>query len=95
MVDWSKVKKEYIPANETPSKRTKGLLWDVIFAEIPKGQTLVLHEPEVNSGTVRAALQRRWMVGKFKNLHIVTRGRLGTATIYIINTEKPLAGSES
>lgn len=89
MVDWSKIKKEYIAANDVPTGRGSQSPWDEIFAEIPSGQALVLHEPQVNSGTVGQALRSRQRKGKFKNLKISTKGRHGTATIYITNTEKP------
>jgi len=88
MVDWSKIKKEYIQASQVPIGRGSESPWDEIFSDIPKGQALVLHEPEVSAGTVRAALQRQHKHGRFKNIHITTKGVHGTATIYITNTEK-------
>lgn len=91
MVDWSKVKKSYIPASEVPKARREGSPWDEIFSNIPKGQALVLHEPEVNAGTVRGALQRMHRHGKFKNIEMSTKGLHGDATIYVINTEKATA----
>lgn len=88
MVDWTKVKKEFIAASEVPSGHGAQSPWNAIFNEIPKGQALVLHEPEVNAGTVRGALQRMHKHGKFKNLRFTSKGVHGTATIYITNTEK-------
>jgi len=91
MVDWNKIKKEYISANDVPTGHGAQSEWDNIFTEIPKGQALVLHEPEVNAGTIRAALQRKQRHGKFKNLKVTTKGVHGTATVYVTNTEKPQA----
>jgi hypothetical protein len=90
MVDWSKVKKEFIPASEVPSGHAPQGQWDEVFGSIPKGQALVLHEPEVNSSTVRQALQRMQKHGKYKNLRVSTKGVHATATVYITNTEKAL-----
>lgn len=90
MVDWSKVKKEYISSGDVPAGHGAQSHWDEIFNEIPKGQALVLHEPEVNAGTFRQALQRMHRHGKFKNLRMSTKGIHGTATIYITNTDKAL-----
>jgi hypothetical protein len=89
MVDWRKIKKEYVPATEVPVGRGTGAPWDEIFGDIQKGQALVLHEPEVSAGTIRAALQRQQKYGKFKNLKVTTKGVHGTAIIYVSNTEKP------
>jgi len=89
MVDWKKVTKAYIPSDQVPTGRTRESPWDAIFSEIPKGQALVLKEPEVSSGTVRAALKRNQARGRFKNLRMVSKGVHGQATIYITNTEKP------
>jgi len=88
MVDWSKVKKSYIPASEVPSGHGAQSPWDKIFEEIPKGQALVLHEPDVSAGTVRQALHTRHRKGKFKNLRMSTKGRHGIAVIYVTNIEK-------
>jgi hypothetical protein len=88
MVDWSKIKKEYISATSVPTGRTSQSPWDEIFADIPRGQALVLHEPEVNAGTVRQALQNRHNKGKFKYIYVTTKGVHGTATIYVTNSEK-------
>jgi hypothetical protein len=88
MVDWNKIKKEYISANDVPTGHGAHSEWDNIFAEIPKGQALVLHEPEVNSGTIRAALMRKQRKGQFKNLRYRSKGKHGTATIYVVNIEK-------
>jgi len=90
MVDWNKIKKEYVPSIEVPTGRGTGAPWDEIFGGIPKGQALVLHEPEISAGTIRAALQRMQNRGKFKNLHMSTKGIHGTATIYVTNTEKAI-----
>jgi hypothetical protein len=89
MVDWKKVKKEFIPANEVPGGHgaQNPAQWDELFSGIPKGQALVLHEPEINSGTIRNALRRTQKDGKFKNLRVSTKGIHGRATIYITNTE--------
>jgi hypothetical protein len=88
MVDWNKIKKQYISSNDVPSGHGPKAQWDEIFGDIPKGQALVLHEPEISAGTIRAALQRMQNNGKFKNLQLSTKGIHGTATIYITNTEK-------
>jgi hypothetical protein len=90
VVDWSKVKKEFIPANDVPTAgRGAQSPWDEIFNEIPKGQAWVLHEPEVNAGTVRGALKRMHKRGKFKYIRFSTKGIHGNAMIYLTNTEKP------
>ena len=88
MVDWKNLKKEYISSNEVPTGRDRESPWNDIFADIPKGQALVLHEPEVSAGTIRAALQRKQKNGKFKNLKVTTKGVHGTAIVYVTNTEK-------
>lgn len=90
MPDWSKIKKEYIPASAVPTGRASESPWDEIFSGIPKGQALVLHEPEVSAGTVGQALRTRHRKGKFKNIKVTTKGMHGTATIYITNTDKPI-----
>jgi hypothetical protein len=87
MVDWSKIKKEYIQANQVPTGRARESQWNNIFADIPKGQALVLREPEVSSGTIRAALKRMQAHGKFKNLKFISKGVHGSATIYVVNNE--------
>jgi hypothetical protein len=87
MVDSKKLTKEYIPIDQVPTGRDRESHWDEVFSEIPRGQALVLREPEVNSGTVRAALVRKQLKGKFKNLKYLSKGKHGTATIYIMNTE--------
>jgi hypothetical protein len=90
MVDWKKVKKEFIPASEVPLGHgaQNPAQWDELFSSIPMEQALVLHEPELSAGTIRNALRRMQKVGKFKNLKISTKGIHGRATIYITNTEK-------
>jgi hypothetical protein len=87
MKDWNKIKKEYVSIDEVPTARMTNNPWNEIFGEIPKGQALVLHEPEVKANTIWAALQR-WQkkYGKFKNLRFSTKGKHGTATVYITNT---------
>lgn len=92
MVDLSKIKKEFIPASEVPPPHTRTTEWDGLFSSIPRGQALVLREPEVNGGTVRGALQRKHNLGKFKNLEYSSKGVHGSATVYITNTEKPIEG---
>lgn len=88
MVDFNKIKKEYISINEVPPPHTRTTEWDEIFSSIPKGQALVLHEPDINSGTVRGALQRKHKDGKFKNLQYSSKGVHGSAIVYISNIEK-------
>ena len=89
LTDLSKIKKEFIPANEVPERQRVASQWDEIFGGIPKGQALVLHEPEVSRSAVRAALHTRQICGKFKNITVFSRGARKKATIYIVNTEKP------
>jgi len=89
MVDWSKIKKEYVSLDEVPVPHSRATEWDELFSSVPRGQALVLHEPDVNSGTVRGALQRKQKQGKFKNLQYSSKGVHGSATVYISNTEKP------
>jgi hypothetical protein len=88
MKDLSKLKLEFIPVNQVPTTRATQSPWEDIFKQIPAGQALILHEPDVNSGTVRAALVRKQRHNKFKNLQLVTKGKHGTATIYIKNNDK-------
>ena len=90
MTDFSKIRKEFIPASQVPEARRIPSEWDEIFKGIPKGQALVLHEPEIHSGTVREALRARQRHGKFKNIRVSTRGAKGKAAIYVINTDKPV-----
>jgi hypothetical protein len=90
MVDWKNIKKEYIPSNQVPTGRNRESPWDDVFTGIPKGQALVLREPEVNAGTIRAALKRKQAHGKYKNLKLTSKGVHGSATIYLINTESPV-----
>jgi hypothetical protein len=81
-----KDKLKFISANEVPyTRQTK---WDEIFAQIPKGQALVLEEPEVNADTLRAALLRRKRQGKFKNLQMIARGKRGHRKSYVANADK-------
>lgn len=89
MVDWEKIKKEYISAKEVPEPHSRESPWDEIFSSIPKGQALVLREPEVNAGTVRGALKRKQNKGKFKNLRYSSKGTHGSAVIYVTNMDKP------
>jgi hypothetical protein len=91
MTDWYKIKREYVPLEQVPPPHTRGTSpWDEIFGSIPKGQALVLREPEVSSGTVRAALTRKHKEGKFKNIQFSSKGVHGSGIIYISNTEKPV-----
>jgi hypothetical protein len=77
---------EFISADKVPyTKKTK---WDEIFASIPKGQALVIHEAEVRPEAVRTALSRRQKKGKFKNLKMIYREINGEIKSYIINTDK-------
>lgn len=88
MVDFNKIKKEYISIDEVPAPHTRASQWDELFSSIQKGQALVLHEPEVNASSTRAALQRKQKEGKFKHLQYSSKGVHGSATLYISNTEK-------
>lgn len=88
MVDLSKVKIELIPNEEVPISRVRETPWDDLFNKIPKGQTLVLKEPQVLAGSIRAALTRRQGSGKFKNLRLRTKGKRGSRTLYLMNIEK-------
>lgn len=88
MVDLDKLKLEFIPIEEVPTAKTRAAPWDDVFSKIPRGQALVLKEPQFNAGTLRAALVRRQKAGKWKNLKYSSKGRHGSATIYIMNTEK-------
>ena len=88
MLDITKLKTEFIPISEVPTGRSRNSPWDIIFDKVPKGQALVLKEPEVSAGTIRAALQRKHKAGKYKHLSIVTKGAHGTAAIYILNNDK-------
>ena len=95
MVDWSKIKREYVPLQEVPPAHQRGSSpWDEIFGSIPKGQALVLKEGEVSSSTVRAALTRKHKEDKFKNIQFSTKGAHGNALLYLANTdtstEKPI-----
>lgn len=89
MVDWSKIKKEYIEASDVPTGRGKGVPWEEVFGSIPKGKALVLHEPEINSATVRSALRMMQRRGKFRNLTMIAKGPRGKTMIYVTNTESP------
>jgi len=89
MPDLSKIRKEFIPANQVPSKTyALSSQWDEILKMIPQGQALVLREPEVSAGSVRAVLRARHAHGKFKNIQMSTRGARRKATIYLVNTDK-------
>jgi hypothetical protein len=90
MPDLSKVRKEFIPASEVPKARARPSQWDEILKQIPRGQALVLHEPEVSVGTVRAAIRGRHRQGRFKNIQLTSRGAKGKTVIYLINTDKPM-----
>jgi hypothetical protein len=84
----NKEKMKYIPADEVPyRKQTK---WDKIFASIPKGQALVIEEPDVDVSieTIRVLLLRRQKRGEFKNLKLISREINGKQTAYIVNTDK-------
>lgn len=86
--DMSKIRKEFIPIADVPAPHTRITEWDEIFSSIPKGQALVLHEPEVYAGTVRGALTRKQKDGKFKNLQFSSKGKHGSAIVYVSNMEK-------
>ena len=88
MVDLSKVKYELIPNSQVPTTSVRETPWDDLFNQIPKGQTMVLKEPQVIAGSLRAALTRRQGSGKFKNLRLRTKGKRGSRTLYLMNTDK-------
>lgn len=88
MVDWSKIKREYIPEAEVPTERLRGTDWDTVFGNIPEDQALVVKEPEVCLSTIRIALSRKQKEGKFKNYRVISKGRHGVGTIYIVNIKE-------
>lgn len=90
MTDWTKIKKEYVSIDEVPPPHQRASPWDEIFSSIPAGQALILKEPDVSGGTVRAALDRKHKEGKFKNIQYSSKGLHGKATVYLSNTDKPI-----
>ena len=74
---------ELIPIEEVPYK--KETKWDELFKAIPKGQALVLREPDVNADGAAGALQRRKKRGQYKNLSVIVRGPKGKRVVYITN----------
>lgn len=85
---------KFVPASEVPASHRHGETnWEALFTRVPRGQAIVLHEPDVFASSISQALRRmQKRDGKFKNLQVVTRGKHGTATIYLLNTEKPTEG---
>jgi len=74
---------EFIPVEEVPFK--KETKWDVFFQAVPKGQALVLREPEINADGVTGALSRRKKRGLYKNLSALVRGSKGKRVVYVMN----------
>lgn len=81
---------KFVPVSEVPASHRRGeTQWKTLFAQVPKGQAVVLQEPEVWASSISQALRRmQKRDGKFKNLQVITRGKHGTAMIYVVNTDK-------
>lgn len=77
-----------IPKEEVPKKRSRRTRWDVIFRAIPNGQAAVLTESNISLSAVRQALKRRKRKGLYQHLSIITEGKKGQQTIYIVNNKE-------